>query len=105
MTSRELVDELLGIVTQTNPDGDQIVLVEASFLPERSAFNTALRGGDSSPTEYREGRIINELAAANAAGRGYEPWLSHGQKAAEKEHEDWQKRRHDENLKQLRGEG
>lgn len=105
MSSRELVDELLGIVTQANAAGDQVVLVSAGFLPERSAFNTALRGGDSSPGEYREGRIINELAAAYAPGRGYDPWLSHLQKAAEKEHEDWQKRRHDENLAQLRGEG
>ena len=104
MSSRELLDELLGLVTESNKDGSQ-VLVEASYLPELSAFNTALRGGDWSPQQYREARIINELAVANSAGRGFDLCLSPAQKAAEKEHEDWQLRRHDENLKQLRGEG
>lgn len=103
MSSRELVDELLGVFIETDDDGKQWA-VEASFLPERSAFNTALRGGDWSLGEYREARIINELAAAHAAGRGYDPLLSPAEIAAEKAHEAWQKRRHDENLAQLRGE-
>lgn len=104
MSSRELLDELLGVVIGT--DGGVQWLVSAEFLPEISALNTALRGGDSSPQEYREGRIINELASARADGRGYTPdlWRSHAQIAAENQHEVWQKRRHDETLAQLRGE-
>jgi hypothetical protein len=104
MSSRELVDELFGIVTETDKDGKSW-LVSADFLPEDSVFNTALRGGDSSPQEYREGRIINELMSAFPSGRAWDPWLSHGQRFAEKAHEDWLVRRHDENLAQLRGEG
>lgn len=104
MSSRELLDELLGLVTKDNDDGSQMV-VSAEFLPEVSAFNTALRSGDWGPQQYREARIINELAVANSAGRGFDLCLSPAQKAAEKEHDDWQLRRHDENLKQLRGEG
>lgn len=105
MSSRELVDELLGVVTETNDDG-AIMLVSAEFLPERSALNTALRGGDWSPQEYREARIINELAASRADGRDYTPELlsSPAEIAAEKAHEGWQKRRHDEALAELRGE-
>jgi hypothetical protein len=68
-------------------------------------LNTALRGGDWSDKEYREARIINELAAANAAGRGYDPCMSPAQKWAEKQHDEWQIRRHDQTLAQLRGEG
>lgn len=105
MSSRELLDELLGIVVDTNDDGEY-VLVSAEFLPERSALNTAMRGGDWSSEEYRQARMINELAGSRADNRDYIPdWvLSPLQIKAEREHEDWQKRRHDENLAQLRGE-
>lgn len=104
MTSREVTEELFGIVTEVDKDGKHW-LVLADFLPEDSAFNTALRGGDSSPREYREGRMINELAVAFSVGRGWDPWLSHGQKAAQRKHEEWLVERHDANLAQLRGEG
>lgn len=103
MSSRELVDELFGIVTEADKDGREW-LVAADFLPERSAFNTALRGGDWSPEEYRQARLINEMATAYAYGRGYEMELSPAQEAAEKAHEEWQIDTHGNTLAQLRGE-
>lgn len=101
MSSHELL-EILGIAITQNDDDEDVL--SAWFLPEESALNTALRGGDWSSKEYREARIINELAAAHAAGRGYEPLQSPAQEYAERQHAAWQKRRHDENLAQLRGE-
>lgn len=101
MTSRELVDELFGIVTEIDKKGVEW-LVSAEFLPDQSAFNTALRGGDWSDAEYREAGIVNELQAARGLYDSF--LLSPGQMAAEKAHEEWLIRRHDEKLAQLRGE-
>jgi hypothetical protein len=105
MSSRELIDELLGIVLVTEEDGSE-VFMSAGFLPAKSALNTALRGGDWSAEEYREARVINELASSRADGRGYTPDLvmSPAEIAAEKAHQQWQKDRHDDVLAQLRGE-
>lgn len=105
MSSRELLDDLLSVHITVDDNGD-VRLESANGLPDLSALNTSLRGGDWSPGEYREARIINELAAARADGRGYTPDVvqSPAEIAAEKAHEAWQKQRHDDNLAQLRGE-
>ena len=101
LSSRELIDELFGIVTETIK-GEEY-LVGADFLPEDSAFNTALRGGDWTEDQYRQARIAATLAVS--LGGSYQAELSPAQKAAEKAHEEWLIKRHAENLAQLRGEG
>lgn len=103
MSSGELIDDLLGVVIIDTEEG-KFTLDTSGFLPELSALSFALRGGDWSATEYREARAINEVAAANAEGRGYDPCMSPAQVFAEKKHDEWQISRHDENLRQLRGE-
>lgn len=106
MSSRELVDELFGIVTSTDKDG-VTWLESADFLPDRSSFNTALRGGDWSLQEYRDARIVNEIAASRADGRGYVPDFLRSplELNAEREHDNWQISRHRQGLAELRGEG
>lgn len=98
MSSRELLDDLLGLITEDN------MLVTALYLPEESALNTALRGGDWSAAEYREARIINELAAGRADGTDMKPEFlqSPMEIFAEKAQADWQRQKHDENVAQLK---
>jgi hypothetical protein len=75
-------------------------------LPEESLFKTwALRGGDWSSAEYREARMINEVALSRADGKGYMPTLikSPWQIADDEATDDFRRRKHDENLQQLRG--
>jgi len=105
MSSRELLDELLGIVIETNDQGIHAVVC-AGFLPESSVLNTALRGGDWSSETYRQRDIVNEIRALRGQQGGFslEYLLSPAEEAAEKAHENWQKSRHDEALAQLRGE-
>lgn len=83
------------------------LLVLLDGLPDKSMFKKwAHRGGDWSNEEYRQARLINETALARADGYGYSPELvlSPAEHAAEHAHEAWQKKRHDDNLAQLRGE-
>lgn len=64
-----------------------IDLVE--HLPDRSAFKTALRGGDWCIDQYVAARAANEIALSRADGRDYEPELikSPAQEHAENERE------------------
>lgn len=71
-----------------------IDLVE--HLPDRSAFKTALRGGDWSIDQYVAARAANELALSRADGRDYEPELikSPAQEHANNERERFRRERH-----------
>lgn len=71
------------------------------FLPDASAYQTALRGGDWSTKEYLRARLIKEVAYSRGAEiDGLESPLEEYQ---EVEHQDWMKTKHDENLAQMRG--
>lgn len=95
---------MLGVAIGVDDEGLDYIATFA-YLPEQSALNTALRGGDWSLEEYRTARIINELAAARADGRGYTPdlLLSPLEAWREKAQLDHKKQRHDTTLAQLRG--
>lgn len=70
------------------------------FLPDASAVRTAQRGGDWSTEEYLRARLIKEVAYSRGADiDGLQSPLEEYQ-AVEKT--DWLKRRHDENLAQLK---
>lgn len=70
------------------------------FLPDESAYQTALRGGDWSTREYLRARLIKEVAYSRGAEiDGLESPLEQYQSV---EKVDWLKRRHDENLAQMR---
>ncbi|XTP37082.1 hypothetical protein ACORG1_13070 [Mycobacterium sp. TJFP1] len=71
-----------------------IDLVE--HLDDRSAFKTALRGGDWCMDQYVAARTANEIALSRADGRDYEPELvySPAQKNAQNEREKFRRERH-----------
>ncbi|MEC4837526.1 hypothetical protein R2362_23890 [Mycobacteroides chelonae] len=82
------------------------LLIFLDGLPDTSSFKTwCYRGGDWTADQKIQQRIANELALSRADGHGYMPDLvkSPGEIDSEIAHLDWQKRRHDEVLAQLRG--
>lgn len=87
-------------------DSRRLLLLLES-LPEESLFKTwAIRGGDWTDAQYVQARIVNEIALSRADGKGYMPNLlkSPAQIADEQATDAWRRARHDETLKQLRGE-
>ena len=83
------------------------VLALLDGLPDESSFKTwALRGGDWTQDQYVNARIVNEIALSRADGKGYMPNMlkSPMQLADDEATDQWRHRRHEETLKQLRGE-
>lgn len=77
-------------------------------LPDESAFKTwAERRGDWTEDQYVAARQVNETALSRADGKGYMPQLvkSPRQMADDQAEASYRSRRHNENLRQLRGEG
>lgn len=77
------------------------------FLPDDSATKTAERAGDWTPEQYRQARIINEIASMRyEQSGGHKPQfeLSPGQQFLKREKDDWRAKRHAEISAQLHGE-
>lgn len=75
------------------------------FLPDKSAYKTARRGGDWSDAEYREARLVNEMALSRADNAGYMPELVQSplEKHAENAVDSYRVQKHAENLARLQG--
>ena len=74
------------------------------FLPDESATKTAERAGDWTEEQYRQARIINEVASMRyERSGGHKPQLemSPGQKFLKREKDDWRAERHAEVSAQL----
>jgi hypothetical protein len=77
------------------------------FLPEDSATKTAERAGDWTGDQYRQARIINEIALMryeHAGGHKPQLEMSPAQKFIKHEKDDWRAKRHAEVSAQLHGE-
>lgn len=88
MTSRELVDDIL------------------PFLPDRSAYKTAMRRGDWTDDQYRQARIGQEIAYSRADNSDYMPdtdiFLSPLQLHMKHAVDRYQLQAHQRNLDQLK---
>jgi hypothetical protein len=76
-------------------------------LPEESSFKKwAIRGGDWTEDQYVQARLVNEVALSRADGKGYMPELlkSPMQIAADDTADEYRNRRHQDALRELRGE-
>lgn len=74
-------------------------------LPDTSAYQKARRGGDWSPAEYREARLVNEMALSRADHSSYMPELVQSpiEQHIEQAVDRYRIEAHDRNLAQLQG--
>lgn len=79
------------------------------FLPDEAATKTAERSGDWTGEQYRQARIINEIALMryeHAGGHKPQLEMSPAQKFLKREKDDWRAERHAAIAAQLhRGKG
>lgn len=75
------------------------------FLPDESAYRTALRCGDWSRAEYREARLVNEMALSRADNGGTMPELVQSplEEHAANAVDLYRIQKHAENLARLQG--
>jgi hypothetical protein len=76
-------------------------------LPDESSFKTwAVRAGDWTEDQYVAARLVNEVALSRADGKGYVPSMlkSPMQIVAENAEDEYRSKRHNDALRELRGE-